>query len=139
MGFRGDGTVVETWYKNINLETLDSRFYVGWLRARLEDSKILWMKLPIFLHNTQNGAKILVIDPARIHNYLDMSPDAVKKLTESFIYPKVKYPVTNRKKLDLQELTGLYNEMINSGQLKNRAAPAKHFGVSRAWITKVMK
>jgi site-specific DNA recombinase len=32
MGFRGDGTVVESWDKNINLETLVSRFYVQWLR-----------------------------------------------------------------------------------------------------------
>jgi len=87
----------------------------------------------------QHGAKVLAIDAAKIHDYLVISPDAVKKLTEFFIYPKVKNPVTNRKKLNLQELAGLYYEMINSGRLKNRAALAKHLGVSRAWITKVMK
>jgi site-specific DNA recombinase len=33
LGFRGDGTVEEEWFKNINLETLVSRFYVQWLRG----------------------------------------------------------------------------------------------------------
>jgi hypothetical protein len=90
------------------------------------------------MHNTRYGEKVLVIDPAIIQNYLDLPPDAVEKLTQSFIYPKVKNPVTHRKKLDLQELAGLYSEMLNSGQVKNRATLAKHFGVSRAWISKVL-
>ena len=34
IGFRGDGTVVEEWYKKVNLETLVSRFYVQWLRGQ---------------------------------------------------------------------------------------------------------
>ena len=91
------------------------------------------------MHNTKYGAKVLVIDPARIHDYLDLSPGAVKKLTESFIYPKVKDSIVNRKKLDLDAMANLYQEMLGSGQFKNRAALARHFAVSRAWITKVMK
>lgn len=108
------------------------------LRARLEDSKILYVKLPIFLHNGGRGEKILVIDPARIHNYLDMTPDAVKKLTESFVYPKVKEAPDKRKRLDLDAMAETYREMLASGQFKNKAALAKHFGVSRAWISKVL-
>lgn len=111
---------------------------LGWLRGRLEDSKILWVKLPIYLHNTRHGAKVLVIDSAKINSYLEMSADAVKKLTESFIYPKTKDPITRRKKQNLAEVAGLYQEMLASGQFKNRAALARHFGVSRAWVTQVM-
>lgn len=90
------------------------------------------------MHNTKYGAKVLVIDPARIHDYLDLSPGAVKKLTESFIYPKVKDPVVNRKKLDLEAMANTYREMLDSGLIKNRATLAKHFGISRAWVTKVL-
>jgi len=109
-----------------------------WLRERRQDSKILWAKLPIFLHNTQHGAKILVIDPARIHNYIDMAPDAVKKLTESFIYPAEKDKRTKRHRQDIQALKNLYLELLDTGKFKNRAALAAHFGVSRAWISKVL-
>lgn len=34
IGFRGDGTIVETWHKNINLETLVSRFMLGGSASR---------------------------------------------------------------------------------------------------------
>jgi len=91
------------------------------------------------MHNSRYGAKVLVIDPSRIHNYLDISPEAVKKLTESFVYPKVKEAPEKRKRLDLEAMTETYREMLDSGEFKNKAALAKHFGVSRAWITKVMR
>lgn len=60
------------------------------LSGSARDSKIFWVRLPIFLHNMRHRAKLLLIDPARVHGYLDVSPEAVKKLTESLIYPKKK-------------------------------------------------
>lgn len=96
------------------------------------------MKLPIFLHNGGRGEKILVIDPARIHNYLDMPPEEVKKLTDSFVYPREKDIRTKRIKQDLDGLRHLYNDLLSTGKYKNRADLARHFGVSRAWISIVM-
>jgi len=106
---------------------------------RGENSKILYVKLPIFLHNGGRGEKILVINPARIHNYLDMPPKEVKKLTDSFVYPKEKDKRAKRHRQDLVALRQLYNEMLETGKFKNRADLARHFGVSRAWITTVLR
>jgi hypothetical protein len=35
-------------------------------------------------------------------------------------------------------MANLYREMLGFGKFKNRAALARHFGVSRAWISKVL-
>lgn len=42
------------------------------------------------MNNTRYGANVLVIDPSRNHRYLDISPETVKRLTESFVNPKIK-------------------------------------------------
>jgi hypothetical protein len=95
------------------------------------------VKLLIFLHNGRRVENILVIDPARINNYLDMPPEEVKKLIDSIVYPKEKDIKTKRHRQDLVALGQLYNEMLETGKFKNRAYLARHFGVSRSWITKV--
>ena len=37
-----------------------------------------------------------------------------------------------------EEQAVLFAELLNSGKVKNRAQLAKKFGVSRAWVTKVL-
>ncbi len=43
-----------------------------------------------------------------------------------------------RQKIDRKKLAQEYQILLNNGTYKNRAELAKVFGVSRAWITKVM-
>jgi hypothetical protein len=45
---------------------------------------------------------------------------------------------TKKKKLSPAEQAKLYRKLLDSGKIKNKAAIARKFGVSRAWVTKVM-
>jgi phenylalanyl-tRNA synthetase beta subunit len=90
------------------------------------------------MHNSQKGRKYLVIDPARIKSYLDLPPSTIQNLTSSFLYPKQEAKKTIRQKIDMIALQEIYNNMLSDGSFKNRAALAKHFGVSRAWISTVL-
>lgn len=125
-------------FKKQKLEPNSLSFWLGSLRGRLENSKTLWVKLPVVLHNSRYGTKILAVAPAKISKYLDMPPEAVKKVTESFIYFKAKNSAIKSRKSSREERATLYREMLESGEFKNRAALAQHLGVSRAWVTKMM-
>ncbi len=47
--------------------------------------------------------------------------------------------VNQKKKLSPDEQAKLYRKLLASGKVKNRAELARKFGVSRAWVTKVLK
>jgi len=44
-----------------------------------------------------------------------------------------------KKKVSPDEQAKLYRKLLDSGKVKNKATLARKFGVSRAWVTKVLK
>lgn len=49
-----------------------------------------------------------------------------------------KKPQAVNKRWTRDEQAELFAELLNSGKVRNRAQLAKKFGVSRAWVTKVL-
>ena len=43
-----------------------------------------------------------------------------------------------KKKLSPAQQAKLFRKLLDTGKVKNKAAIARKFGVSRAWVTKVM-
>ncbi len=54
-------------------------------------------------------------------------------------HPKKRKKSSNRQKIDWKAKAQEYQKMIQTGQVKNQAELARKEGVSRAWITKIMK
>lgn len=79
------------------------------------------------------------VDPNEVQKYLKMNDEGVVRLTRKFLYPKPVLPLCKRTVLDRRAMAEQYQEMIASGFCKNQADVARHFGVSRAWISKVMR
>jgi|TARA_R100000963_G_scaffold34158_1_gene27302 hypothetical protein len=50
----------------------------------------------------------------------------------------VNQKLPKKKKLSPAEQAKLYRKLLDSGKVKNKAALAQKFGVSRAWVTKVL-
>ncbi len=69
---------------------------------------------------------------------MDLSSDAVRRLTKFFEIPEDLVSVKVHTRLDRYSLAMRYRELIELGHFKNQADLARHLGVSRAWITKVM-
>ena len=71
-------------------------------------------------------------------NYFIMSDEVIQKLTKFFSIPRKLEPVRIAAKMDRLSLAIRYRELIDQGYVKNQADLARHLGVSKAWITKVM-
>jgi hypothetical protein len=67
-----------------------------------------------------------------------MSDEDIRRLTRFFSIPRKLEPVKTVTKIDRHSLAIRYRELIDQGYVKNKADLARHLGVSRAWITKVM-
>jgi DNA-binding MarR family transcriptional regulator len=67
-----------------------------------------------------------------------MSDEDIRRLTRFFSIPRKLEPVKIVAKMDRLSLAIRYRELIDQGYVKNQSDLARHLGVSRAWITKVM-
>ncbi len=111
----------------------------SWLRARHDSSRIYHLNLPVLIQNAKHGEKIAAVDPTEVGKYLDLDDAAIFRLTKYFFYPiKQITAQSNVTRLDRVALARQYTALIESGVVESRAGLARYFGVSRAWITKVM-
>ncbi len=67
-----------------------------------------------------------------------MSHEVIHRLTKFFSIPRQLEAVKTVAKMDRHSLAIRYRELIEQGYVKNQADLARHLGVSRAWVTKVM-
>jgi hypothetical protein len=111
---------------------------LGMLRASSSNSKNFTVILPIFTHKTLHGEKIIAVDPNEVQKYLDLTSEDISRLTRRFLYPKPQPSRLKRMLLDRRALAEEYRKLIDSGVCRNQADVARHFGVSRAWVTKIM-
>lgn len=65
--------------------------------------------------------------------------DANFRLTPLIYVNSTKPQVTKKKVLTRVKQAEKYRRLLDSGKVKNRAELARKFGVSRAWVTKVLK
>ena len=110
----------------------------SWLRGTGRRSKLFHLELPFFVHNLKHGKKILAVDPSEVQKYLHLDDNAVIRLTKHFLYPKVPAASLKRIHIDRQALALQYREMLQQRLFNNQADLARHLGVSRVWITKIM-
>jgi hypothetical protein len=67
-----------------------------------------------------------------------MSDEDIRRLTKFFSIPRKLEPGKIVAKMDRRSLAIRYRELIKQGYVKNQADLARHLGVSRTGITKVM-
>jgi DNA-binding MarR family transcriptional regulator len=110
----------------------------GWLRETGRSSKLFHLELPILVHKFKHGEKLIAVDPTEVHNYLRLDEKAVTRLTKYFLYPKTPPANLKRIHIDRQALALQYKDMMDQGLFKNQSDLARHLGVSRVWICKIM-
>ena len=80
----------------------------------------------------------MTVDGPFVSNYFEINDEVIHRLTKFFSIPRKLEPVKIVAKIDRRSLAIRYRELIDQGCVKNQADLARHLGVSRAWITKVM-
>jgi len=96
-------------------------------------------EIPIIFTNNTNGAKHIFIDRARLPFYLGLRPaDLMNLRNDGLVEPET--PVkTPRPRINYPLLAQEYKKKLESGAFATRSDLAKSLGVSRAWISKVMR
>ena len=135
---RSDGNIKRTWTEIVNQTDPGSSFRASWLHKRPGFSNFFILKIPVNIENLLYREKKLTVDGPFVSEYLMMSDEDIQRLTRFFSIPRRLEPVKTVAKMDRLSLAIRYRELIRQGYIKNQADLARHLGVSRAWITKVM-
>ena len=99
----------------------------------------LMIEIPIKFVNSHKNAKHIVIDRDRLSYYLDLRETDVETLVAAGLMPKEAKKKTPTRRINYAELAREYQRRIDSGGFSSRASMARSLGVSRAWISKVLK
>ncbi len=103
-----------------------------------ENSKPFRIEIPVFMRNRAHREVVWSIDRREGYKKIDLSRDAERRLTKFFEIPEDLVPVRIHARIDRLSLAIRYRELIQQGYVKNQADLARHLGVSRTWITRVM-
>jgi DNA invertase Pin-like site-specific DNA recombinase len=87
----------------------------------------------------QRGEAKLVVDTAKLGEFLSLGPEEINRLAPLFSGPLPERRRSIRKKIDYVELKAQYEQLLADGTCATKAGVARRFGVSRAWVTKVFK
>jgi hypothetical protein len=122
--------------KNSIAESSLIRLY--WLPDTDENSQPLRAEIPIIMRGMAHGELVWSINHSAGYGKLDLASEAELRLTKFFEIPEDLISIRMHAQLDRLSLAIRYSELIEQGHVKNQADLARHLGVSRAWITKVM-
>ena len=98
------------------------------------------IRLPFTFLYGPKGKRKFTLDVRKIREFVDISDDCVRRLALVFSPPA--YAPRRKPKgpgIDYGKLAAEYTKLISTGVCKNKADVARHFGVSRAWVSIVMK
>lgn len=112
---------------------------VAWLRERFENSNFTMVKIPIEIHNLGHGEKLTCMDSGRLPAELGLADHDILSLSErGLIRPRPQKP-HQKNRIDHTALRQTYHKMLNDGGFSSQAALARHLGVSRVWVSRVLK
>ena len=109
------------------------------LRERLENSNFILVKIPVEICLSQRGLQRIFLNPGRLSNILGLSVEDIERLRNAglvFRYPEKARP---RERIDYEALQQTYARMLAEGPFSTQAELARHLGVSRVWVSRVLK
>jgi len=92
------------------------------------------IKWAVRVKNKGRSGILLEIDWSKMAEYYPFLKGANFLLTAKNVNSRKK----KKRKKSREEQAKIYRKLMKSGKVKNKAELARKFGVSRAWITKVL-
>jgi hypothetical protein len=104
-----------------------------------ENSNYILLRIPIEISNSAHGEKAIAVAEGPLHVSLPLSPAAVTRLQDRRLI-RLPRPVTaKRLPIDYAALQQIYRRMLAEGPYANQTDLARHLGVSRVWVSRVLK
>ena len=142
---RGDGSVTKEWEQARKQENPKppssggSSFQVAWLPETHENSNYILLRIPIEIVNSARGEKAISVAEGRLNHSLPLSPAAITSLQDVHLI-RLPQPVkVKRLPIDYAALQQKYRQMLDEGGFASQTELARHLGVSRVWVSRVLK
>jgi hypothetical protein len=100
--------------------------------------KYLMIRLPFRLMYYPRGKRIFTQETSRVKDLLDISDDCAAPVGEGiFALPITPFAIP-KNRIDYPVLADEYQQLLSNGACKDLADIARHFDVSRVWVTNVL-
>jgi hypothetical protein len=114
---------------------------VAWLRETHENSNFILLRIPVEIHNSAHGEKAIAVAEAPLSSILPLSPDAITRLqgSGSRLLRRPRPARAKKQPIDYAALQQTYRRMLAEGPFSNQTELGRHLGVSRVWVSRVLK
>lgn len=107
------------------------------LRGGERNSNPIRLKIPIKITNSANRKTVVLINGLKAGDFF--TSKLLVFLSKTRLFLKGKSAPKRPEKINYANLAAKYKNLIESGICKNMAEVARYCGVSRVWVTKVMR
>jgi hypothetical protein len=135
----GHGQFAEMGGNNEDLEGPSKRepdgSHIGfsWLRERLENSNSVLLRIPIEIHDSGHGQKLIRMDSERLPEELAVTSQDIESLRQAgLICPRPQKPLLNGP-IDYAALQQTYRRMLADGGFASQADLARHLGCQQGF------
>ena len=112
---------------------------VAWLSETHENSNFILLRIPIEISNIAHGEKAIAVEEGQLHCSLPLSPAAITRLQDARLTRFAQAARVTRPPIDHAALQQKYRRMLADGGFASHADLARHLGVSRVWVSRVLK
>ena len=109
------------------------------LRETHENSNFILLRIPVEISNSAHGEKAIAVAEALLSSILPLSPDAITRLQDVRLVRLPRPVKTKRLPIDYAVLQQTYRRMLADDSFVSQADLARHLGVSRVWVNRVLK
>ena len=109
------------------------------LRDRLHTSNYILVKIPIEIHNLGHGERLTCMDSERLPEEIGVTEKDIESLSQAGLVRRRAQKPRPKERIDYETLQQTYARMLTEGPFKSQTELARHLGVSRVWVSKVLK
>ena len=109
------------------------------LRERLENSNFVLIKIPVEIHNLDHGQQLTSMGSERLPEELGLDEQDIDSLSQAGLVRRRPQKPRPKEWIDYEALQQTYARMLTDGGFANQADLARHLGVSRVWLSRVLK
>lgn len=81
----------------------------------------------------------MVVNVAKLEEFLSLAPEDINRLAPHFSRPLPERARPPRKRIDYVVLRAQYEQLLVNGTCATKADIAPHVGVSKVWVSRVLK
>jgi hypothetical protein len=97
------------------------------------------LRIPVEIINSARGGKVFSMHRERLQEFLGLSEGDTSRLSDcGLIIPRREMP-SQKPKIDYEKLARSYRETMDRMQFVSHSDLARHLGVSRVWVSRVIK